>query len=397
MNREDFNMLDGDLIYFDNAATTLKPKCVSDVIYSYNNCHTSNIHRGDYDIAIKTDKLYDGVRDIVGKFVNCSSQEVIFNSGATMGMNMVVFGFFRKVLTSTDEVLVSKSEHASNLLPWIKLSEEIGFSIKFIELDDSYEISYSNILNSITSNTKVISIAHITNVVGDVRDVDLIGKLCKEKGIYFVVDGAQSVAHMKVDFKKSNMDFLVFSSHKMCGPTGVGVLVGKYEFLEMMDPIMYGGGMNYAFDSNLSYILKNVPIKFEAGTPNISGVIGLGRAIEYLSFIGMDVISKYEVSLCKYLISKLSLNKKVILYNKNCSSGIVSFNIEGVSSMDVADYLNCFNICVRAGNHCAKVLKDDFKINNTVRISLYFYNTIDEINKLLDVLEKCDKIFEVAI
>ena len=218
MHREDFTMLDSDIVYFDNGATTLKPKCVVESMVDYYSNHTSNIHRGDYDAAIKTNELYDDTRNVVSKFINSDSDEVIFTSGTTMSINMVVFGFMKKHLHKGDEVLLTKSEHASNVLPWIRLSEEIGIVIKYMDLDDDYSLSVDSVKKSITDKTKVISIAHVTNVIGDVRDIESIGKICNDNNIYFCVDGAQSVPHMKVDFIKSNIDFLSFSGHKMCGP-----------------------------------------------------------------------------------------------------------------------------------------------------------------------------------
>ena len=229
MNREDFPMLSNNIVYFDNGATTLKPKCVIDKMNEYYINHTSNIHRGDYDAALKTNELYDNVRNIIGEFVNADPNSVIYTSGTTMSINMVVFCFMRKYLKKGDEVLLNKAEHASNILPWIKLSEEIGIIIKYIPLNDDYSLSLNNIKKCVTKNTKVISLAHVTNVIGDVRDIHSIGKYCHDNNILFNVDGAQSVPHMKVDFNNSNIDFLSFSGHKMCGPTGVGVLIGKME------------------------------------------------------------------------------------------------------------------------------------------------------------------------
>ena len=229
MNRDDFPMLNSNIIYFDNGATTLKPLSVINSMNDYYMKYTSNIHRGDYEAASITNNLYDDVRNIVGKFVNADSDCCIFTSGSTMSLNMVVFGFMKYNLSSGDEVLLNKSEHASNILPWIKLSEEIGIKLKYIPLDDDYSLTIENIKKTVSDKTKVISLSHVSNVIGDVRDIESIGKFCSDNGIYFNVDGSQSVPHMKVDFKKSNIDFLSFSGHKMCGPTGVGVLVGRKE------------------------------------------------------------------------------------------------------------------------------------------------------------------------
>ncbi len=399
MHREDFAMLQGsDLVYFDNGATTLKPKCVVSDMMDYYTKHTSNIHRGDYDFAILTNKLYDDTRDVVCKFINCnSSKEVVFTGGATMSINMVVFGYMRNHLKKGDEVLLTKSEHASNVLPWIKLSEEIGIVIKYMDLDSNYTLSVASVLKSISDKTKVISIAHVTNVVGDVRDIEAIGKICKDAGILFNVDGAQSVPHMKVDFIKSNIDFLSFSGHKMGGPTGVGVLVGKEKLLNEMEPLCYGGGMNQSFEGDSSYELKKAPLKFEAGTPPIAEVIGLRRAILYLMDIGMDKIHEHEISLKKYLVKELENIPNIVLYNKDSESGILAFNIEGVFAQDSSVYLNHYNICVRAGNHCAKMLKDYIGIKNTVRVSMYLYNTINDIDRLVEVLKNSQDIFKVVL
>ena len=397
MNREDFPMLDNNIVYFDNGATTLKPKRVVEVMNDYYLEHTSNIHRGDYDAALKTNQLYDNVRNIVAKFVHCDPLEVIYTSGATMSINMVVFGYMKKHLKKGDEVLLNKAEHASNILPWIKLSEEIGIVLKYVPLNEEYELPYENIVSCVTDKTKVISLAHVTNVVGDVRDVERIGKYCHDNNILFHVDGAQSVPHMKVDFKNSYMDFLSFSGHKMCGPTGVGILVGRKELLEEMDPLCYGGGMNSFFEEDMSYELKDVPIKFEAGTPAIAEVIGLGEAITYLMDIGMDKIHEHELKLKKYLLDKIKDIPNIIVYNKNSNSGILAFNIDKVFAQDTSVYLNHYHICVRAGNHCAKMLKDEINIKNTVRVSMYFYNTYDDIDHLVEALLNSKDIFKIVL
>ena len=397
MNREDFPILSSGVIYFDNGATTLTPKCVVDEMNKYYFEHTSNIHRGDYKAAMITNELYDTTRDVIRDFIGSKDADVIYTHGTTESLNLVVFGYMKYNLKKGDEVLLSKAEHASNILPWIKLSEEIGIVIKYIPLNDDYSLSYDMVEKSITDKTKVISIAHISNVIGDVRDVEKIGMLCKDKNILFNVDGAQSIPHMSVDFDKCNMDFLSFSGHKMIGPTGIGCLVVKKELADKMEPIMYGGGMNQSFEADNSYELKTSPVKFEAGTPAIAEVIGLREAIKYLSNIGMDNIIKHEVELKKYLVDELSKIDNLKLYNTNLDSGILSFNIDGVFAQDTSIYLNNYNICVRAGNHCAKVLKDDMNIKNTVRISLYFYNTYEEIDKLVEVLKKSYDIFKVVI
>ena len=397
MNREDILMLNKDIVYFDNGATTLKAKCVIDKMNEYYLDHTSNIHRGDFDAAIKTNELYDNVRNIISKFINAPADCCIYTSGATMSLNMVVFGYMKNHLKKGDEVLLNKAEHASNVLPWMVLSDEIGIVIKYVDLDDNYRLTLDNIKKCVTDKTKVISLAHVTNVLGDVRDVEAIGKYCHDNNILFNVDGAQSVPHMKVDFTKCNMDFLSFSGHKMGGPTGVGVLVAKKELLEEMKPVFYGGGMNAYFNDDNSYELKNIPIRFEAGTPPIAEVIGLGEAIKYLNSIGMDNIHKHEIELKKYLLNKIKDIDNIVIYNKDLDSGIFTFNIKDVFAQDTSIYLNHYNIYVRAGNHCAKLLKDEIGTDNTVRVSMYYYNNYEDIEKLVEALKNNKDIYKVVI
>ncbi len=398
MNRSDFPMLQNDLIYFDNGATTLKPQTVIDEMVDYYSNYSANAHRGDYDVSLKVDKMYENVRDKVQKLINCAKrEEVVFTKGATESLNMIVFGYMKYILKENDEVLITKAEHASNVLPWLQLAKEIGIKIKYIPLDEQHELTLSSLQKSITDKTKVISLAHITNVVGDVRPLEEIGKICKAKKILFVVDGAQSVAHIPIDVQKYNVAFLAFSAHKMLGPTGVGVLYGRYDLLNIMHPLQYGGGMNNLFEIDGTVEYKNIPTRLEAGTPPIAEVIGLGKAIDYLLDIGIDNIHKYEVQLKEYAINKLEQIPNIKIYNKHSQSGIIAFNIDGVFSQDTAVYLNHYHICVRAGNHCAKILKDEFKINNTCRISFYLYNTKAEIDTLVKVLEQSENIFKIVL
>ncbi len=391
MKREDFEMIDNGLIYLDNGATTFKPKVVVDSITDYYTKYCANAHRGDYDISRVVDELYEGTRKVVKDFIGAyRREEIIFTKGTTNGLNMIVFGFMRNYLQAGDEVLVSKSEHASNLLPWLELEKKLGIVVKYIPLTNDYKLVVDNVVKSVTPKTKVISIAHITNVIGDVRDITTIGSICKRNNILFVVDGAQSVPHMKIDVIKSNIDFLVFSGHKMLGPTGIGILYGKYNLLYDMDILEFGGGMvNFYGDD-----YKDIPNCFEAGTQNIEGVIGLRSAILYLEDIGLDNISKYEKSLKKYFLEEVSCVDNIILYNRNSESSIVTFNIKGVDSSELATLLNKYKICIRAGSHCVTLLKDELGINNTCRISFYLYNTKEEIDKVIDVLKRSEDLLK---
>ncbi len=398
MYRDDFPMLNKDIIYFDNGATSLKPKCVIDKIKDYYENYSANAHRGDYDISFKVDVEYENAREEVMNFINAKKkEEIVFTSGTTDSLNMIAFGFFQKYLEPSDEVLITTSEHASNVLPWFRLSKLIGCKVNFIPLDEDYHVTLDNVKKSITPNTKVISIAGVTNVIGDVRPIKEITRLAHERDIFVVVDGAQSVPHIKTDVQDLDIDFLAFSGHKMLGPTGVGVLYGKYEFLNDLEPVRVGGGMNESFDTVDSVYYKEIPTRLEAGTPNIAGVIGLGEAIRYIKKVGIDKIHDREIYLRNYLIEKLLPMEHIDIINLEADSGIVAFNVEGIFSQDVAYYLNKYNICVRAGNHCAKILKNAIGVTNSLRVSLYFYNTETEIDEFVELLKNKQKIEDEMI
>ena len=398
MNLEDFPMLKKDIIYLDNGATTLKPQCVIDKMRDYYENYSANAHRGDYDISYKVDQEYENARELVRKFINAKyKEEIIFTSGATQSLNMIAFGFFGKFLEAGDEVLITQSEHASNVIPWFILEKKLGIVVRYIPLDDDHYVTIENVRDAITPRTKVISLACITNVLGDERPIKEICELAHQNNIFVVMDAAQSVPHRKTDVEELDVDFLAFSGHKMCGPTGVGVLYGKKELLEEMDPQNYGGGMNESFDNANEIYLKELPTRLEAGTPNIAGVIGLGEAIQYLESIGMERISEYEKNLRKYAIDKLIEIPYIDILNLESDSGIISFNVDGVFSQDVAYYLNKYNLCVRAGNHCSKNLKKEVGVSNSLRVSLYFYNTESDIDALVELLKNKEKIMEEMI
>ncbi len=396
--RNDFPMLKKGIIYFDNGATTFKPQMVIDSIVDYYSNYCANAHRGDYNISLKTDMMYENARKKVKDFINAKYvEEIVFTSGATESLNMIAKSYFSNILSDGDEVLLTKAEHASNILPWFSIKEKKDIDIKYMELNENYELTIESVISSITDKTRVISIAHVTNVVGDVRPIKKICEIAHKKNILVVVDGSQSVPHMSVDVQDLDCDFLVFSGHKMCGPTGIGVLYAKKEYLEEFVPYNLGGGMNANFLNNGEVEYKSLPHRLEAGTPNISGAIGLGVAIDYLTGLNMDMIREYELKLKKYLVKKLKENKNIEIYNETTDSGIIAFNIKNVFSQDTAIYLNDYNICVRAGNHCAKILKDEINIKNTCRISLYFYNTKEELDKLISVLSNCDDLYNQII
>ncbi|MBE6148394.1 MAG: cysteine desulfurase [Firmicutes bacterium] len=393
MNREDFPMLNNDIIYLDNSATSLKPKCVIEKLVDYYENYSANAHRGDYDISYKVDLEYENTRDLVAEYINAKDkEEIVFTSGTTDSLNMIASGFFANLIEDGDEILITTSEHASNVLPWFRLENEYGCKVNYIPLDSNYHVTLDNLKKVVTPRTKVIALAQVTNVIGDVRPIKEICKFAHEHDIFVVVDGAQSLPHMKVDVQDLDCDFLAFSAHKMYGPTGLGILYAKKELLENLEPINLGGGMNESFDSPQEILLKEIPTRLEAGTPNIASVIAFGEVIKYLNKIGIQNINRRELNLRKYLIDKLIKIPHIDIINLEADSGIVSFNVSDIFSQDVAFYLNKYQICVRAGNHCAKILKNATKVTNTIRVSLAFYNTESEIDTLVELLSNKDKI-----
>lgn len=387
------------LIYLDNAATTLKPQAVIDAVLRYYTDYSVNIHRGDYDLSYQVSDYYEKTRRIVSKFINSEVNEVVFTAGASASLNIVAYGYGEKYINESDIILSTESEHASSILPWFRVAAQKKAEIEYVPLTESGELTIDNFRKSMHERVKVVVVAHISNVLGYIVPIKEITEIAHEFGAIVVVDGAQSVPHILTDVKDWDIDFLAFSAHKMYGPTGVGVLYGKYNLLDSIEPYYLGGGSNARFDRCGNITLKNPPYKFEAGTPAIEAVLGFGAAIEYINSLGFDAIGKAEHDLREYLINKLSSYSHIKLYNPTATSGIVTLNVNGIPSQDVALYLNSKGIMVRAGNHCAKILLDVLKTPETVRISLSFYNTKEECNALIDALsditlEKCiDLIF----
>ncbi len=395
--REDFLMIQNNpgLIYFDNGATSFKPKCVVDKVVEFYTTKTSNIHRGDYDLSFNVSKEFDDTKRLVKEFINAKSkEEIVFTSGATASLNTIAYGL-SDYLEKGDVILTSLVEHASDILPLFRIAKDKGADIEYIPLNDDgtfnlekYEECFKN------KKIKLVSLAYVSNVLGYKYPIKDICKIAHKYGAIVSVDGAQAVPHFKVDVSDLDVDFLSFSAHKMLGPSGVGVLYGKHELLDKIRPMLLGGGANARFEKDLSVILKDAPDKFEAGTPNIEGVLGLGAAIKYLMNIGMDNVEAYEKELRSYLFEKLDKLDNITIYNRNTDSCIVAFNVKDIFAQDVGTYLNKNNIAVRTGNHCAKLLHNVIGATESVRASLYLYNTKEEIDKFVDVirdttLEKC--------
>ena len=390
--REQFPMLRNkkmqgkNLVYLDNASTTFKPQCVIDAVNKYYSEETANAHRGDYDLLANMDtKVYE-TREAVSKFINCDPKEVVFTAGDTMSLNLIALSYGFQFLKKDDEILLSEAEHASNLLPWYEISHLTGAVIKFIPLDKDGCLTIDNLKKIISKKTKIVSVAHVSNVLGNIVDVKAFAKVAHDNGAVLVVDGAQSVPHMKVDFKDSDIDFLTFSAHKMCGPTGIGCLIGKYELLDKMNPYFVGGGMNETFNKKIEMIPFEPPMKFEAGTQNLEGIMGLKAAVDFLQSIGMDNIHAHDKELCEYALSKLEKCDDIVIYNKNAKNGIITFNKKGVFAQDEATLLNSKGIAVRSGQHCAKILNDFLGTIATVRMSTYLYTTKKDIDAFVDAV-----------
>lgn len=398
---QDFPMLQNKtmqgqpLVYLDNGATTFKPQCVIDAIVEYMTSYTANAHRGDYDLSAIVDSKYEEARQTIATFVNASrKEEIVFTSGTTESLNLVAKGYGATHLKEGDEILISVAEHASNTLPWFDVARSNGCSVNYIELDDHGCITMDAVKKAVNEHTKIISLAHVTNVLGHVLPVKEICDYAHERGIIVVIDGAQSVPHMPVDVKAMDCDFLAFSGHKMCGPTGIGVLYGKFNLLKETYPLRNGGGNNARYNSCGVVSLKNPPEKFEAGTPNISGAIGLGAAVKYLMGIGMENIMAHEKELRAYAIEKMTQLDNLEIYNADAVTGPIAFNVKGVFSQDTASLFNKYGVAVRAGQHCAKILDEYLHVTNTVRASFYFYNTKEDVDQLIEVCKKGDDFLD---
>ena len=399
--REDFPILkrkikNNDLIFFDNGATTQKPIQVIDAISDYYKNYNSNIHRSVYTLGDESEKIYEESKHLVKEFINANShEEIIYTSGTTESMNFIA-RIIEQDVEDGDEIILTYMEHHANLIPWQQLAIRKNLTLRFLDLDELGRININQLKELINDKTKIVSICHASNVLGNINPVYEIGSLLKDKDIYFVVDAAQSVPHMKIDVDKMNCDFLAFSSHKMCGPTGIGVLYGKKNLLEKFDPVEFGGGMIGVVEEKSS-TWAILPDKFEAGTPLLAEAAGLGATIKYLEDIGLENIESYTKELTKYLYDKLSKISNIKIYGTNEISdrvSLVSFNLEGVHPHDLTSFLDEKGICIRAGHQCTQPLLGKLGTYSVARASLYFYNTKEEIDFFIQVLKETKEFFE---
>lgn len=376
-----------NVAYFDSAATMLKPQDVINAVVDYYENLSSNIHRGDYSFAYETGVRFESVRDKVAALLNVDRNTVVFTSGASESLNLIASGYGLHHLKKGDVILLNEAEHASNTLPWFALKDSIGIEIEFIKLNHEGRLTLDSLKKAMHDNVKLVSLAHVTNVLGYENNIREIAEIVHDYGALLCVDGAQSVGHMAVDLKELDVDFYAFSAHKMLGPTGVGVMIAKANLLDIMQPLNTGGGNNVRYNACGDVVLKKAPAKFESGTPNIEGVIGFGAAIDYLEKVGMNTIHDLIEPMHKRLIEGLMAMEHIELYNPNADMGIASFSVKGIFAQDVAAYLNSFDICVRSGEHCAKMLNGALHSEKSVRLSLYIYNTMEEVEKFLKVIE----------
>jgi len=380
------------IIYLDSAATSQKPKVVIDALVDFYNNHCANIHRGVHKLSQEASLMYEEAREKVAKFLGASSkEEIIFTRNTTEAINIVSHGLNLK---KGDEILVSEMEHHSNIVPWQALQKAIGIKLKFIPVDKEGNLDLTFVDKNLSEKTKLISITHVSNFLGVINPVEEIGKIAKEKGIKFMIDGAQSAPHMSIDVKKLKCDFFACSSHKMCGPTGIGVLYGKKEALQEISPLINGGDMISSV-SYYDYSLNKLPWKFEGGTSNIADGYAFGIALDYLSKLGMDTIQKHDQKLVKYTLGEIQKIKNVEIYgpmdaNKRC--GLIAFNLKNFNPHDVAAIMDeKENIMIRSGFHCVEPMHKKLGLNGSARVSFYLYNTFEEIDKFLEVLKYISK------
>nr|7CER_A Chain A, Cysteine desulfurase SufS [Bacillus subtilis subsp. subtilis str. 168]7CES_A Chain A, Cysteine desulfurase SufS [Bacillus subtilis subsp. subtilis str. 168] len=382
-----------DLVYLDSAATSQKPRAVIETLDKYYNQYNSNVHRGVHTLGTRATDGYEGAREKVRKFINAKSMaEIIFTKGTTTSLNMVALSYARANLKPGDEVVITYMEAHANIIPWQQAVKATGATLKYIPLQEDGTISLEDVRETVTSNTKIVAVSHVSNVLGTVNPIKEMAKIAHDNGAVIVVDGAQSTPHMKIDVQDLDCDFFALSSHKMCGPTGVGVLYGKKALLENMEPAEFGGEM-IDFVGLYESTWKELPWKFEAGTPIIAGAIGLGAAIDFLEEIGLDEISRHEHKLAAYALERFRQLDGVTVYGPEERAGLVTFNLDDVHPHDVATVLDAEGIAVRAGHHCAQPLMKWLDVTATARASFYLYNTEEEIDKLVEALQKTKEYF----
>lgn len=399
--KEDFPIFKNrDIAYLDSGATAQKPQIVIDAINNFYDKFNANPHRGAYTLSVEATAVYEDTRAKIAKFINAKHpEEIIFSKNASESLNLLAYSYGLDNLKNGDDVVISIMEHHSNLVPWQFVTQKTGSELKYMYINDEFELSKEEIESKITDNTKIVGITHVSNVLGTINNVKEIIKYAHKKGAVVIVDASQSIPHMKIDVQDLDADFLAFSGHKMFAPLGIGVLYGKRELLNKMNPFLMGGDMiEYVHEQKTTF--APLPNKFEAGTQNVEGVVGLGAAIDYINSIGYDKIQEHDREIVEYAREKLSKLDYLEIYmtpNAKNHSAVISFNIKGVHPHDVASILDSENVCVRSGNHCAQPLMRFLGIDSTCRASFYIYNTKEDVDRLVAGIEKAYKMFEKYI
>ncbi len=395
--KEDFPILnEKNITYLDSGATTQKPQQVIKEVENFYEKYNANPHRGAYGLSVQATEIYENTRTKIAEFINAKHrEEIIFSKNATESLNLIAYSYGMDNLKKDDEIVISIMEHHSNLVPWQKVAQKTESKLKYMYINENFEISDEEIESKITDKTKVVGITHVSNVLGTINNIEKIINYAHKKGAIVVVDASQSIPHMEIDVQKLNCDFLVFSGHKMLAPLGIGILYGKKEILNKMSPFLMGGDMiEYVYEQETTF--APLPNKFEAGTQNVEGVIGLGAAIDYIKNIGYDKIHEIEEEVVSYARKELKKLDYLDLYltpNEKNHSSVISFNIKGVHPHDVASILDSENVCVRSGNHCAQPLLRSLNIDSTCRASFYIYNTKEDVDNLVKALNKAYNMF----
>ena len=399
--RKDFPIFENrDIVYLDSGATTQRPIQVIDAIDNFYKKNNANPHRGAYSLSIDATNEYENTRAKIAKFINVpKAEQIIFSKNASESLNLIAYSYGLTNLKKDDEVVISIMEHHSNLVPWQFVTKQTESKLSYMYINDNFELSIDEIRKKITDKTKIVGITHVSNVLGTINPVKDIIDYAHKKGAVVVLDASQSIPHMKIDVQELDADFVVFSGHKMLAPLGIGVLYGKEELLNKMPPFLMGGDMiEYVYEQDTTF--APLPNKFEAGTQNVEGVVGLGTAIDYINQVGYDTIQEIEESVVNYALDELSKLEFIDLYttkNRQNHSAVISFNIRGIHPHDVASILDSCGVCVRSGNHCAQPLMRFLGIDSTCRASFYFYNNKEDVDKLVEALKKAYKTFEKYI
>lgn len=393
-------MNDHPLIYLDNSATTLKPKSMIDTVVHYYTYLGANAHRGDYEMSAQVDFAYEGARNLTKEFIHAKHRhEIVFTSGTTESLNILAMSITNQWLQPGDVVLSTEAEHASSILPWLEAGKAKNIQVEYVPLSEKGELTVENFKKAIHPGVKIFAFAQVSNVLGYEAPVKEIVQVAHENGIKVVVDGAQSIAHLPVDVQDLDVDFFCFSAHKMCGPTGIGVLYGKLAYLDELTPVYFGGESNARFNKCGDLKLKRTPYKYESGTQPIEGALGMAAAMKFINQLGKENIHAYELALKKHFLEKIKELDNIKVYNAQAKSGIITFNVfdkgELIFPQDVASFLNSKGIAVRSGQHCAKLLGDILQVPGTCRASVYFYNTFEEIDTFVEALKEAS--FETCL